>query len=210
MAEEKISFRGVIVSVQPRIRLTRSYDQRQHTYLGYSLRLTGKLGNEERQFLLGIGEGSQEKHAFQAGCEISGCCLPVEDPRKEPVEFYRVTGIEMFATTTAQSPNPPPWLGIPPALSIYRERGHRRLDTRTFDDKCTTCLWGCRMAVEMIVDHWNPGVKRHRFETFCYGPKSCSFYRSGPTRKVPGRRGMSFEEEDWIDEEATAHRGPDE
>lgn len=53
-------------------------------------------------------------------------------------------------------------------------------------------------------------MKRYRSETFCYGPKSCRFYRPGPSRKVPGRRGMSFDEEDWVDEEETAHRGPDE
>jgi len=71
-------------------------------------------------------------------------------------------------------------------------------------------MWACRMPVEMIVDHWNPSKKRYRFETFCYGPQSCSFYRSGPTRKVPGRKGMSYTEEDWVDEDATSHRGPDE
>jgi hypothetical protein len=49
-----------------------------------------------------------------------------------------------------------------------------------------------------------------RFETFCYGPKSCALYRAGATRKVPGRKGMSWEEEDWVDEDATEHRGPDE
>jgi hypothetical protein len=55
-----------------------------------------------------------------------------------------------------------------------------------------------------------PQKKRYRFETFCYGPKSCSTYKSGPTRKVPGRKGMTWVEEDWVDEDATAHRGPDE
>jgi hypothetical protein len=48
-----------------------------------------------------------------------------------------------------------------------------------------------------------------RFETFCYGPKSCQLYRAGATRKVPGRKGMSYTEEDWVDEDATSHRGPD-
>jgi len=56
------------------------------------------------------------------------------------------------------------------------------------------------MPVEMIIDQWNPSQKRYRFETFCYGPKSCSLYRPGATRKVPGRKGMSYTEEDWIDE----------
>ena len=28
--------------------------------------------------------------------------------------------------------------------------------------------------------------------------------------QVPGRHGMTYEEEDWVDQDATAHRGPDE
>jgi hypothetical protein len=62
----------------------------------------------------------------------------------------------------------------------------------------------------MIVDQWQPSQKRYRSETFCYGPKSCRFYRAGPRRTVPGRRGMTWEEPDWVDEEATAHREWDE
>jgi hypothetical protein len=46
--------------------------------------------------------------------------------------------------------------------------------------------------------------------TFCYGPLSCPLYKSGPPRKLPGRRGMTYTEEDWIDDEATSHRSPDE
>ena len=42
-----------------------------------------------------------------------------------------------------------------------------------------------------------------------YGPKSCPLYKAGPQRKVPGRRGMVFVEEDWIDEDATSLRGED-
>jgi len=60
----------------------------------------------------------------------------------------------------------------------------------------------------MIIDQWNPPKKRYRFETFCYGPKSCAFYRAGQKRKVPGQKGMSYAEEDWGDEDATSHRGP--
>jgi len=67
---------------------------------------------------------------------------------------------------------PPPWRGIPPPLSVYRERGHRRLAARTYEEKCTTCIWGCQMAVEMIIDHWNPSKRRYRTETFCYGPRA--------------------------------------
>ena len=95
-------------------------------------------------------------------------------------------------------------------LEVYRQRGHRRLDPRTYNGKCSNSVWGCRMPVEIIVDQWNPTNIRYRFETFCYGPKSCSLYRAGSERTVPGRRGMVWKEEDWVDEEETAHREMDE
>lgn len=66
------------------------------------------------------------------------------------------------------------------------------------------------MPVTLIIDQWKPDIRRYRFETFCYGPKSCPLYQAGPTRKVPGRRGMAQEEEDWVDADATAQRDADE
>ena len=62
----------------------------------------------------------------------------------------------------------------------------------------------------MIIDQRNPGKRRYRTETFCYGPRSCALYEPGPARKVPGRRGMTYTEEDWVDIEATSHRRLDE
>ena len=41
-------------------------------------------------------------------------------------------------------------------------------------------------------------------------PSFLSSHRSGPARKVPGRHGMSYTEEDWVDDEATSRRGSDE
>ena len=207
---EKMNWQGTLISVQPRIRLLRSFDQRNHSYLGYALRIQGRIGDEEREFLVGIGKGAQAKHIFQAGDIASGQCLPVEDDRLETVEFYKVSKLKVVNKAGQQEYSPPPWLGVPPGLETYRARGHRRLDARTYDAKCTSCIWGCKMAVEMIIDQWNPSQKEYRQETFCYGPKSCKFYKAGPTRKVPGRKGMTWEEEDWVDEEATSHRGTDE
>ncbi len=205
----KLSWRGEIVAVQPRIRLTRSFDERSHTYLGYVLRLRGYVAGEAREFTMGIGKAAQAKHAFCVGDETSGEALPVADPRIEPVEYYKVSALKVWKRSVSPAVAPPPWLGMPPTLEAYRERNHRRLDARTYEAKCQCCIWGCRMPVEIILDKWNPTEKRYRFETFCYGPKSCPAYRAGPTRKVPGRRGMQWEEEDWVDEEVTAHRGPD-
>jgi len=197
------------MGVQPRIRLLRSFDIRQHSYLGYVLLLDGVCGTDTGEFLIAIGKAAQEKHRFQAGMEVKGLSAPVPDPRQETAGFYKTSGIKVIKEASGEPPPGPPFLGVPPSLPVYRDRGHRRLDPRTYESRCRVCIWGCRMPVEIIVDHWNPSLVRYRFETFCYGPKSCPFYRAGPKRRVPGRRGMTFTEEDWIDEEATSHRGPD-
>ena len=221
---DKIAWGGRVVAVQPRIRLLRSFDERSHVYLGYALRMDGEIGSDVRQFLVGIGKIAHQKWRFQAGMRASGECANVADLRLESVEFYKVSrlrteqAIELRGASNLRTERevehpgspPPPWLGIPPDLGVYRARGHRRLDARTYERSCTACIWGCRMAVEIIVDHWNPDERRYRFETFCYGPLSCGLHRSGHTRKVPGRHGMTYEEEDWVDADATSHRGPDE
>ena len=206
---DKTTWQGTLIAVQPRIGLMRSFDQRHHSYLGYALRVQGTVDDVEREFTVGIGKAAQAKHKFRAGDIVSGKAVPVADERTT-VEFYKASGLKVVERAAEETPSPPPWLSVPPELPVYRERGHRRLYARTYQAKCLSCIWGCRMSVEMIIDQWNPGVKQYRFETFCYGPKSCSLYKAGPTRKVPGRKGMTWEEEDWVDEDATAHRGEDE
>jgi len=206
---EKVKWRGRLVSVQPRIRLLRSFDIRHHNYPGYVLGVDGSYGDDIGLFLVAVGKAAHGKYQFRAGMEMSGVSVPVRDPRLETAGFYKTSGINIEKYTDEPPPAGPPFLGAPPDLTTYRARGHRRLDPRTYDARCSTCIWGCRMPVEMIIDQWNPSQKKYRFETFCYGPKSCPLYRAGAIRKVPGRKGMVWEEEDWVDEEATAHRGPD-
>ena len=209
ISKEKVLWSGKVISVQPRIRLLRSFDQRSHTYLGYVLQVQGIIAGEERPFAIGIGKEAQAKNQIQAGDFAGGKSELVLNTRTEIAEYYKTSGLRLIERETKSGDPPPPWHGPAPELEIYRQRGHRRLDTRTYDGKCLTCIWGCRMAVEMIIDQWNPSKKQYRFETFCYGPKSCSLYKAGPTRKVPGRKGMVWVEEDWVDEEAVAHRGMD-
>lgn len=205
----KLAWTGVILAVQPRIRLMRSFDERSHSYLGYLLRIGGTLAAQEREFVVAIGKAAHHKHGFGPGDRIEGRGVAVPDARLETADLYKVSGLKVLERGSAATRATPPFAGIPPALEVYRERGHRRLAARTYSTKCSPCIWACEMAVELIIDHWNPSRKRYRRETFCYGPKSCPLYAAGPTRKVPGRKGMSWEEEDWVDEDATAHRGPD-
>ena len=207
---KKVAWKGVLLAVQPRIRLQRSFDESSHSYLGYVLTLEGMLAGAPGEFRIAIGKAAQAKHQFRKGDQVCGASHPVQDARLETAEYYQTSGLKLLQRGAEPEVQTPPWVGVPPALEIYRERGHRRLHTVPWGQKCRWCLWGCRMPVEIIVDPWNPGQKRYRLETFCYGPKSCPLYQAGPTRKVPGRRGLVWEEEDWVDQQATAHREGDE
>ncbi len=68
----KLPWSGKIISVQPRIRLLRSFDQRSHTYLGYCLFIDGAIGNEVRQFSIGVGKAAHQKHQFKVGDGVCG------------------------------------------------------------------------------------------------------------------------------------------
>jgi len=179
----KLNWQGTLLAIQPRIRLMRSFDQRSHSYLGFSLRIQGIIGDDEREFLVGIGQAAHAKHKFQAGDILTGRAEPVADPKMEPVDFYKASGSKVIERAGEDAPTPPPFLGVPPELPVYRERGHRRLDAKTYAARCSTCLWGCRMPVEMIIDQWNPSQKKYRFETFCYGPEIVFALPSRPNQE---------------------------
>lgn len=209
-AARTYEFSGRILAVQPRINLTRSFTEQYHQYKGYNLKIDGIIDEGKRKFAIAVGPGAHRKHGFCRGIEISGCAQPVKTKHREHAEFYKVSKIKTYG-----KPEPddgPPTYRIPPALEIYRERGMRPLDPKTYTSKCRGCQWGSRMPVELIIDHWDfnkPGGKKHRYETFCYGPKSCELYQAGPPRLLLGRSGERMLEPDWIYENATARRGPD-
>ena len=207
---DKYIFTGKIISIQPRIRLTRPFDEASHTYLGYAITLDGELDNTNTTFSIGVGKAAHAKHQFKVNDVISGECVQVPDPDTEPTDYYKVSKLKVITRSTTITNTSSPWELVPPELEVYRERGHRRLAARTYDTKCSSCMWGARMPVEIIIDNWNPSRKKYRFETFCYGPLSCKLYKAGPNRKVEGRNGMVYVEEDWVDAMNVEHRGEDE
>ncbi|MGE4284397.1 MAG: hypothetical protein AB7G87_11840 [Clostridia bacterium] len=208
---DKLTFKGIIISIQPRIRLTRSFEEASHTYLGYAIKLEGEISNANNTtFSIGIGKAAHAKHQFKVNDVISGECLPVPDPDMEPVDYYKVSKLKVISNVE-QGSTSSPWELVPPELEVYRERGHCRLSARTYETKCSSCMWGARMPVEIIIDNWNPrGRRMYRFETFCYGPLSCKLYKAGPNRKAEGQNRMVYIEEDWVDVQMTEHRDPDE
>jgi len=57
--------------------------------------------------------------------------------------------------------------------------------------------------------HYPLSSQLHRWLDVCDVDRFGTHVDTGPACKVPGRRGMSYTEEDWV-EEATSHRDPDE
>lgn len=210
MPHGTVRWHGTLTGIQPRIRLTRSFDERWETYLGYVLRIEGYIQGQAQEFSVGIPETLHAHQQFQIGDTLSGVARPVTHLDLDTVDYDQTTEITLTRRDTPPDAASPPWQGVTPPLAVYQARGYRRLHPQTYAAKCGGCSWGCRMAVEVIVDHWNPRNKQYRTETFCFGPKSCSWYVAGPVRTVLGRRGMVWEEEDWIDAQETAHRGMDE
>lgn len=218
---DKIVFTGKIISIQPRISLTRSFDESSHTYLGYAIKLEGDLMNSQNEgniledpgktvFSLGIGPADQIEYQFRVNNVISGECMPVSSSEFEQVEYYKASKLKVI-TEGEPGSSSAPWELVPPELDVYQERGRRRLAARTYDAKCISCMWAAMIPVEILIDHWNSRSRTdYRFETFCYGPLSCKLYKAGAKRKVEGRKGMVWIEDDWVDEMAVEHRDPDE
>ena len=71
--QNKISFSGVILSVQPRSNVWRyRLYNRTHSMTGYNIFLKGIADGEEKEFAVAISEKQQQKFHFHIGDEISG------------------------------------------------------------------------------------------------------------------------------------------
>ncbi len=46
----KLQFNGTIISIQPRIRLTRSFDESSHSYLGYAIKIAGLIDGDGQRY----------------------------------------------------------------------------------------------------------------------------------------------------------------
>ena len=98
--DTKSTFKGRIISIQPRIRLMRSFDEASHTYLGYAITLDGELDNINNTFSVGIGKAAHTKHQFKVNDLICGECVPVPDPDTEPTEYYKVSKLKLITRST--------------------------------------------------------------------------------------------------------------
>lgn len=90
----------------------------------------------------------------------------------------------------------------------YEERGAKLLSKSLWKTKCFKCIWA-NMANAEIQWDFDKNIKKYRFETFCYGPKSCKFYKMGTPRSVPYKNSGAALDDGALDEICTEGREKD-
>lgn len=147
------TFKGTIISIQPRIRLTRSFDESSHTYLGYAITLDGEIDTQNTTFSVGIGKVAHAKHQFKVNDIISGECVPVPDPDTEPTEYYKVSKLKLITRSTPSLTHHLPgnwcrrsWKFTEKEDTAYWQPGHM---TRSVVATCGEL--GCRLRLLLII-----------------------------------------------------------
>jgi hypothetical protein len=227
--QQKISWQGEVVSVQPRSTVWRYLiDNRTHRECGYNVFLKGKVDGDDPasvsdkyDFCIAVSEKQAAKVNIHIGDVLKGTAWTKLYPEIEFADYYRDGGIKKLETASAQqmemntvstrydgTPIPhvnsadypgPPWKTEVPSLEIYAWRGERMLSKSAWKGKCFQCIWA-NMANVTIQYDFDRNLVRYRFETFCYGPLSCKYYKMGPARSVPYKGRDSASDEGWLDE----------
>ena len=209
----KIKWQGKILSIQPRTNVWRYIlDNRTHYHIGYNLFLEGSAeGNSgnSSQFVVAISEKQQQNYDFHVGDEITGSAWTKKYPECEYADYYRASAFKKISTTVDENVNKkaPPWIISPPDMKTYEWRGARMLSISSWKGKCFQCIWA-NMANVTIEYDWGR-IQKYRFESFCYGPKSCKLYKKGRSRGVPYKGKGTFYDEGWLDDICTENRGYD-
>lgn len=207
---EKRTWSGTIVSIQPRTTVWRyRLDNRTHSHIGYNLFLDGEVNGLAGPFSVAISEKQQQKYEFFIGDEIKGTAWTKMYPFTDYADYYRAGTLRFIHRADREEPVPPPHIIFPmPDMATYDWRGGRMLSATCYKGKCFQCAWATMAAVAIEYD-W--GVRqKYRFESFCYGPKSCKFYKMGKPRVVPYKGDGSSYDDGCLDEIITEGRSWDE
>jgi len=205
---EKIEWQGMVVSVQPRTTVWRyRLDNRTHYHLGYNMFLDGVANGKKACFSVAISEKQQQKLIFRISDEVKGTAWTKMYDISEYADYYRTGNLKILKRAAQSEITPTPYLIEPPDLATYEWRGARMLSVASYKGKCFQCAWATMSAVEI---EYNWGVsKKYRFESFCYGPKSCKYYKMGKPRAVPYKDSGSLHDDGWMDDLCSERRGWD-
>lgn len=202
----KINWQGIIRSIQPRTRVWRYVtDNRTHYHIGYNVFLVGESDEGLTEFCVAISEKQQQKAGFQIGDRIQGTAWTKKYPEREFADFYRAGSLKIIHKVVEAVETICPWTGQLPDMLIYEERGARMLSRSRWESKCFICIWATMSNVEIQWD-FDRDIKKYRFESFCYGPKSCKYYKMGRARSVPYKNRDSALDTGWLDDMCTENR----
>jgi len=206
---EKIEWQGTIVSIQPRTTVWRyRLDNRTHYHRGYNIFLDGEADGNKSRFSVAISEKQQMKLVFRIGDVVKGTAWTKLYNVSDYADYCRAGGLKITQRAEQSETTPPPYLIEPPDMDTYEWRGARMLSASCYKGKCFQCVYATMSAVEI---EYNWGVsKKYRFESFCYGPKSCKYYKMGKPRAVPYKDCGSVYDDGWMDDLCTERRGWDE
>lgn len=206
----KIKWQGRIKSIQPRTRVWRYVtDNRTHYHIGYNIFLDGEGDEGLEAFAVAISEKQQLKGQFRIGDYISGTAWTKKYPEREYGDYYRAGSLKVIERDNKKEETICPWTGELPEMAVYEYRGARMLSKSQWKGKCFTCYYATMSNVEIQWD-FDRDIKKYRFEPFCYGPKSCKYYKSGRARSVPYKGRDSAMDTGWLDDICTENRGWDE
>lgn len=210
-SQEKIKWQGTIVAIQPRTRVWRYLtDNRTHYHIGYNLFLDGSSNGVDGRFSVAISEKQQKNGGFRIGDTVQGTAWTKQYPEREYADYYRAGALKRIAAAEDnEDASGLPWRAAPPDMGTYEARGARMLSQSLWKAKCFPCVWAAIANVEIMWD-FDRSISKYRFESFCYGPKSCRLYKMGRPRAVPyNGRGSSLDD-GCLDEICTECRGHDE
>jgi len=207
--QTKINWQGRILSIQPRTKVWRYLiDNRTHSHIGYNIFLEGNANGIDGKFSVAISEKQQQNVCFYIGEIVKGTAWTKKYPKREYADYYRAGALKCLNKVDKKIiPFPPPWITAPPDMETYEWRGARILSLSCWKGKCFQCIWA-NMANVTIEYDWGESQKS-RFESFCYGPKSCKFYKMGKPRAVPYKGMGSPLDDGGLDEICTENRGWD-
>jgi hypothetical protein len=208
---DKIEWLGTIVSIQPRTRVWRYLtDNRTHYHIGYNLFLDGSANCVNRSFIVAISEKQQQNGKFRIDDEVRGTAWMKQYPEREFADYYRAGSLKRVSeAVNFRGTTPPPWIIPLPDMQTYEDRGARLLSQSSWKTKCFQCVWANMANVEIAWD-FDKKINKYRFESFCYGPKSCKFYKMGRPRAVPYKNRGSSMDDGALDTLCTEGRGYDE
>ncbi|MBS6396448.1 MAG: hypothetical protein KH452_04765 [Clostridiales bacterium] len=194
--------------------------------------VTLKSTSGQYDFCIAISEKQEEKLQIRIGDVLKGSAWTKKYPEIEFADYYRAGALKKVTSSGEENiplpnviidrdhtrydgmPIPrvnsgeypgPPWKMTVPPLEVYAWRGERMLSKSCWKGKCFQCIWA-NMANVTVQYDFDRNIVKNRFETFCYGPLSCKYYKMGPARAVPYKGMSSVKDEGWLDEICVEYR----